>query len=164
MGISSGNPVKEEIIFNEPQPEDLKDIVRIEKASFPDPWTPSQLLFEIINEYSCGFVARNDERVVGYIFAMIVREMGYIGNLAVDPEHRRKGIGGKLLNRMLEKMKEKGVEEVFLEVRPSNKIALKLYETRGFERIGIRKRYYRNGEDAILMKKVLKDERKGSVQ
>ena len=158
MGISSDNLVKistEGIIFREVKTSDLKDIVRIEKLSFPDPWTPSQLLFEIVHEYSRGIVAEICGKVAGYIFGMVVGDEGHIGNIAVDPGFRRRGIGKKLLQLMLEDMEQSGVKMVFLEVRKSNEAARKLYLSAGFVEVGLRRRYYRNGEDAIVMMKEL---------
>ncbi len=167
MGISGNDLVKSsavDVSFREVRASDLKGIVRIEKVSFPDPWTPSQLLFEIIHEYSYGLVAETNKRIAGYIFAMMVKGEGHIGNLAVAPEFRGMGIGRKLLNIMLNKMRDKGITVVFLEVRKSNQIARNLYLTSGFSEIGIRKKYYHNGEDAIIMMKELRNARKSSFQ
>ncbi len=155
MGISGNNLVNraDNIKLREVRTGDLREIVRIEKLSFPDPWTASQLLFEIIHEYSRGIVAEKDGRIVGYTFAMVVMDEGHIGNIAVDPSYRRMGIGRRLLRKLLADMEAEGVKKVFLEVRKSNVPAIRLYEDEGFVEIGIRKRYYRNREDAIIMKK-----------
>ncbi len=165
MGISGNDIVrsKEKIIYREVNPGDLKEIVRIEKESFPDPWNASQLLFEVVHEYTRGFAAEKNGRVVGYIFALLIIDEGHIGNIAVAPEERGKGIGSGLLDHMLNYMETMGIKRVFLEVRKSNTVAKTLYKKRGFRKIGVRKKYYKNGEDAIVMMLDMDDEGKSSI-
>jgi ribosomal-protein-alanine N-acetyltransferase len=78
----------------------------------------------------------------------------HIMNICVDPEVQKQGVGSKLLENMI-KLANKKAETIFLEVRPSNKIAISLYKKRGFNEIGIRKGYYpsANGskEDAVML-------------
>ena len=78
-----------------------------------------------------------------------------ITNIAVDPEYRREGLGGKMLELLANVSRDRGMESITLEVRASNIPAISLYEKYGFERSGLRKRYYKDNEDAILMTKML---------
>ncbi len=160
MGISGNDLVGAGVSFRirEAEPADLKEIYSIEKRSFSDPWTPSQILFEIVYRYSKGFVIEIEGRVVAFIFAMIVSDEAHIGDFAVDPDFRRRGLGEKLLRYFLDFAKERGVKRVVLEVRKSNLPARGLYEKCGFREVGVRKRYYKNGEDAIVMERVLENE------
>ena len=75
--------------------------------------------------------------------------------MATSVKFRRKGIAQSVINRLIDELLEKKVENIFLEVRVSNYGARALYEKLGFKEIGIRKNYYENAEDAIVMKKVL---------
>lgn len=90
---------------------------------------------------------------MGYAIAVAVADEAEILNLAVHSAHRSAGIGGKLLDTMLAKLRESGAENVYLEVREANSSARKLYESRGFEEISRRRRYYRNPvEDALVLR------------
>jgi ribosomal-protein-alanine N-acetyltransferase len=96
-----------------------------------------------------------DENIVGYICGTSLFEEGELPKVAVKKECRGLGIGGKLVDRLLVEMREKGVEKIFLEVRVSNSSALKLYLGKGFEKLRERKRYYPDGEDALELVKSL---------
>ncbi len=97
-------------------------------------------------------VAMNqDGTVVGYICPMLLLDEGHILNVAVRGDFRGHGIGKSLVKRVLGDCLERGAAFVSLEVRPSNREAIALYKQLGFVETGLRKRYYENGEDAILM-------------
>jgi len=87
----------------------------------------------------------------GYIIYWVVAGEMHLLNLAVHPTHRRRGIARALLTAALEEARSQGADVVWLEVRPSNAAALALYQSFGFEEIGVRPGYYSdNGEDALL--------------
>jgi len=93
-----------------------------------------------------------DGRVAGYALASVAADEGEILNLAVDPEARRRGLGHRLLEAMLAMFRREGVAAVYLEVRPSNAEALRLYQAAGFRSMSTRRAYYRNPtENALTM-------------
>lgn len=136
---------------------DLARIHAIECASFADPWALEG--FRDLLEHGRSIVevaVGDDDQVVGYAVAWFVSDESEIANLAVAPEHRRRGIGLLLLDRILEAAATFGTRAVFLEVRESNVAARKLYESRTFAVAGSRKAYYRKPvEDAIVMRRAL---------
>jgi ribosomal-protein-alanine N-acetyltransferase len=131
---------------------DLSEIVRIEQASFPTPWSETLFYNEIRKEQAVTRVARTDNRIAGYVVANQIIDEGRILNLAVDPARRRSGIASVLVQDILYHLKEHTCRAVFLEVRASSKAARSLYEKFGFSELGIRKRYYSSPEeDALIM-------------
>ena len=87
---------------------------------------------------------------IGYIFGWLIANEYHLNNIAVHPDHRRKGIAAKLLQKSIKTIKSKNAERLLLEVRADNFPAKQLYETLGFGAIGIRKNYYDKCNDAIL--------------
>ncbi|MEW5721599.1 MAG: ribosomal protein S18-alanine N-acetyltransferase [Thermodesulfobacteriota bacterium] len=131
---------------------DLEQVAQIEKASFRRPWPTSGFQVELERGPAVCLVARDGTLVCGYlIFWVIVPEI-HILNLAVRPLYRRQGLATLLLEYLFEYGRERGVTEVFLEVRPSNAAAQALYDRLGFRVTGRRRNYYaEDKEDAILM-------------
>ncbi len=136
--------------------EDLEEVLRIERLSFPQPWSREAYRREISQPFSVYVVAEDGEGVVGYAGMWVILDEAHLTTLAVDPEKRREGIGERLLAHMEEEARRRGATTMLLEVRPSNRPALALYEKKGFSLWGRRRRYYSdNQEDALLMGKVL---------
>lgn len=131
---------------------DLDQVVAIERKSFPQPWTKCQFASEMDRRPSVCLVARRESDVLGHlIFWLLVPEI-HILNIAVKPEMRQKGIGRLLMDYLFAYAQETGVDEIYLEVRPSNEAALALYERVGFVVTGRRPNYYpESKEDALLM-------------
>ena len=113
-------------------------------------WSRDSIAAELDKSTAYCAVAVDDDRVVGYIaFENIVGE-GSITELAVDPKHRRRGVGRKLVELMLTSVE--GVKTVCLEVRASNEPAIALYKAMGFRAISTRRGYYdKPKEDAVIM-------------
>lgn len=130
---------------------DLPDILAIEQASFLQPWTESAFRNEFKNSYSRLWLLEERALVIGYICAWFVSDEGQIANVAVLPEYRHRGTGKLLVQHVLQEARIQGVRSLSLEVRKSNIIALDLYRSFGFEKVAVRKLYYENGEDALLM-------------
>ena len=117
------------------------------------PWTLDELRNLVNNDKKVGVVARTTEgEVVGYCGASFVIDEAEVGNLCVAGKYRREGIAKKVMAGVFERLKEKGVKTLFLEVNKENMPALKLYEMLGFETYGSRKDYYGQGQDALLLK------------
>lgn len=134
---------------------DLDEVLEIERASFPRPWTREMFEGELKNPVSFSYTLKvrledGVERIGGYIVLWIVHGEAHILNIAVNPEYRGRGVASRLLGLMLALMKKNLVYEVFLEVRVSNEAARALYAKYGFKEAYIRKNYY-GDEDAIVM-------------
>ena len=139
------------MIIREFRRQDIKKVLEIENASFKDPYPPN-ILLDIYNLGAGFLVAQQDNMVVGYIIFWIRFEgEGHIISIAVDPNYRRKGIGSRLLDMALEIFKRYNVNDIKLEVRTSNKCAIKFYRDSGFNKKEILNRYYEDFEDAVLM-------------
>ncbi|MBQ2734664.1 MAG: ribosomal protein S18-alanine N-acetyltransferase [Clostridia bacterium] len=133
----------------------LPQIATLETVCFADPWS-EQSLELLLTDSAVGFAAVCEETVVGYGGMMTVVGEGQITNVAVDPACRRMGIGEAILDALLSEAKQRGAEQVALEVRVSNTAAVALYEKCGFEAAGVRKNFYRHPtEDALVMLKPL---------
>ena len=128
------------------------DILEIERKSFPSPWDLSSFSSEIDRSISHLWVSLIDEVLGGYICFWIFANETHLMNVAVHPEWRGKGLGKRLLSKMIEVGISKGAKTAWLEVRPSNFVARSLYEKAGFKEVGFRPRYYREtNEDAVIM-------------
>ena len=135
--------------------EYLDGLERLEQACFSCPWTREQLRHYFRDEQH-ELLAAIDGRgtVCGYTGMMIVLDEGYISNVAVAKDCRRKGIADELIRGMLDRAAMRGLAFVSLEVRESNTPAISLYEKHGFREVGRRKNYYEQPkENAILMTK-----------
>ncbi len=132
--------------------KDLQTISEMEARCFADPWTKAMLADTLKYPVYHTFLAEEGGQVCGYGCLIVVFEDAEIANIAVDIPYRGKGIGEKLLSAMHEKAKTLGARQTLLEVRVSNAPAIGLYEKLGYERYGIRKNYYADGEDAFVMK------------
>ncbi len=131
---------------------DLAAVLAIESASFPRPWTRDNFLDELHSPHSFPLVALDSSNnLIGYICPMLVVDEGHILDVAVRDDYRGKGVGRLLVERVLVDCCSAGAEFVSLEVRTSNCAAIALYARMGFVETGRRKRYYENGEDALMM-------------
>jgi len=145
------------ITIREMQIDDLEEVMIIEKECFSVPWTENGFFTFLIREDALFLAALEDERVVGYIGLITAGPEADITNVAVESSCRNKGIGRQLVGEIIRLAGEKGVEDIFLEVRVSNSPAIKLYSSFGFEKVGLRKDYYEMPrEDAYIMKLSLK--------
>ncbi len=129
---------------------DIPEVVKIEIASFANPWSAEMFEQEmLLGRY---FVARENNRVVGYAGYQKVLDEGHINNLAVKAEARRRGIARLLIGKIIEECQGEGIKSLTLEVREKNLAAQNLYRSLGFSIAGKRKGYYQDPvEDAILM-------------
>ncbi len=135
------------------QPEDLEPVLRIETASFTEPWSREMFLAELIPGISLALVARSEENtILGYLCGSVVAREFHISNVAVEPEARRQGVGSKLLLSALAQASRQGAKTASLEVRVSNLTAQAFYRRFGFTVVGRRRRYYTEPvEDALIM-------------
>ena len=128
--------------------EVIKDKIQEE---FDDFWTDSILKKELEDINSKYIVIRKEDEIVGFAGIWISPVDCQITNIVVRKTYRKQGIGCLLLERLIEIAKETEFDVLCLEVNEKNIPAIKLYEKYGFEKVGVRKRYYNNVDDAILM-------------
>lgn len=135
----------------------IQQIEEIERECFSRPWTAEQLSHQMRDAQHEFIAAVDGGRVLGYVGLMYVLDEGYISNVAVHPDVRRKGIGDALIDTLAEKAKTLELAFLTLEVRESNAPAIALYAKHGFHPVGKRKNYYdAPKEDAVLMTCYLK--------
>jgi [ribosomal protein S18]-alanine N-acetyltransferase len=142
------------VAFRRLELRDLNAIETIERDSYPTPWSRSMFAGELAKPSSISLGAFDPEQggLLGYLIISRYVDAWHVMNLAVAPEHRRKGIAAGLLQRLFELTAGDGRRGYTLEVRVSNEIAIKLYEQAGFKARGMRRGYYTyNREDALIM-------------
>lgn len=141
------------------QSSDIAEIVRIERTSFADPWSEESFRRILGGQAAIFHVVAvpPENAVVGYIIAFSVGADAELLNVAVDPDYRGRGFAGQMLDAVLIQLDSIGVRTAFLEVRESNRAALALYGSRGFQEVGRRRNYYRRPvEDALVMRHLLR--------
>lgn len=139
-------------IITEAREELLPQIQRIEQQSFAVPWTEQMLRMQLQPDSHVFLTAQAEGGVVGYIGMMYVLDEGYISNVAVHPDFRRRGVADALLDALEARARALLLSFLTLEVRQSNAPAVALYEKHGYRVAGRRKNYYEKPtEDALLM-------------
>lgn len=130
---------------------DIADIMDIERLSFAQPWSESAMRQELVNPHAHYTVLEEAGRVVAYAGMWKICDEAHITNIAVHPLKRRQSLGERMLRAFLGAAKEEGIVAATLEVRKGNAPAIALYEKLGFEAAGVRKKFYGDGEDAVVM-------------
>lgn len=142
------------MIITKMSSEHVAQIALLEKLCFHDPWSENSIASELNNSLSLWLVALDGESVVGYVGSQTVLGWTDMMNVAVHPDHRRKGIGELLVTALEKELQKQESTCLTLEVRASNGPAKALYYKLGFLEVGRRKNYYRNPkEDALILRK-----------
>lgn len=131
--------------------KDVKQVVLLEEQFLGESLGEDMILNELNNSNVCFLSAKDDEKVIGYIGAYTFDDSMEILNFVVDEAYQRQGIGSLLFNTLLE-MYDK-TKSIVLEVRYNNEKGISFYKKNNFNVISIRKHYYKNGDDAIVMMK-----------
>ncbi len=141
------------LIIRKFTPADLSSVYKVEVESFEDPYHPVFLmnLYELHGDMF--FVVEWVGKIVGYIIAREVGDSGHIIAIAVAKDFRKEGIGSMLMETVEKTLLRKGVREIWLEVRVSNKEAIEFYTRLGYSMAGVQEYYYVDGEDALILKK-----------
>jgi [ribosomal protein S18]-alanine N-acetyltransferase len=150
-----------EILIRPMVESDVSDVVATERASYQFPWSEGIFRDCLRVGYICRVVTVED-RVVGYGVMSVGAGEAHILNLCIREAFRCRGVGRRLLSYLLERAAASGMGEVFLEVRPSNTAAIRLYQSLGFEPVGTRRGYYQavgGREDAAVLKLSLRGRR-----
>jgi ribosomal-protein-alanine N-acetyltransferase len=138
--------------------DDLPAVMLIERSMFPaDAWTEGMMRGELADQPRTRhyLVAIVDDDVIGYAGLAAAGDQADVQTIAVLPPYQRLGVGSALLSDLLTEAARRGATAVFLEVRADNPPAQRMYERFGFERIGVRRRYYDDGTDAFTMMRKL---------
>lgn len=138
--------------------DDLDRVHEIEVSAMSHPWTYDNYV-EAFNEKNAIFVVAEDDgsapaSVVGFVLLYIGADQGDIPDVVVEKSYRNRHVASDMLEFLYQQAVNRGVQEIFLEVRQSNNPAIALYRHQGFEPIGERKHFYQDpDEDAIVMRK-----------
>lgn len=132
--------------------DDLQEVLIIEEDSFSDPWSELGFLSSLNDDNNTCMVVELDGEIAGFFVYCRIAGEGHIYNVAVKREYRRRHIGEFMMKALLADAKSWGISQLTLEVRASNEAALRLYESLGFVKEGIRKYFYtKPTEDAVIM-------------
>ncbi len=135
--------------------DDLEEVLALERRCQLQPWSAELFRAELANPFSRIDLLRSGGRLAGYICIWVVGDELQIHNVVTDPEFRRRGVARALVENALFRGRHEGAGRALLEVRITNEAAIALYRSFGFVRSGVRRRYYADGEDAVLMELVL---------
>src|SRR6201994_3835643 len=140
---------------------DVGDVVALERASYQFPWSEGIFRDCLRVGYICRVITVNDV-IIGYGVMSVGAGEAHILNLCIGELYRCRGVGRRLLTYLIERGTAAGMSEAFLEVRPSNTSAIRLYLSVGFEQVGMRRGYYQavgGREDAAVLKLALRPRR-----
>ncbi len=126
-------------------------MAQIEQEAFDQPWSERMFIPEVEDENAYYLVGVRDDEVICYGGFHKVLDEAHITNIAVRADSRGRGIGTLLMSELISRARLLGVKYMTLEVRDNNENAIKLYKSFGFTVEGIRKRYYNNVRDALIM-------------
>ena len=133
--------------------EDIKRIVELENDVLGTTLGEKMLEMAVRSTIAYYYVYEENNNILGYISTMFDGDVIEILNFCVDKAYQKQGIGTKLLSHAIDYLKEKGAKTSILEVRESNINAISLYKKLGYLQINIRKQYYDNGENALVLEK-----------
>ena len=132
---------------------DIDQIMAIEKRAYPYPWTEGNFRDCLkSNYYAC--VLEEDKTMIGYALMSMAAGEAHVLNICIHPDQQGKGLGRTLLHSLENTASENNVDMLLLEVRASNKVAITLYESMGFNELGCRANYYpshKGREDALVL-------------
>ncbi|MBM4387678.1 MAG: ribosomal protein S18-alanine N-acetyltransferase [Deltaproteobacteria bacterium] len=140
-----------EIALSRMTEDDIAGVLEIENVSFKDPWPRSVFERELQNEWSRSIVVKRDGLVAGYLIYWFVADEMHILNVAVNPAMRKTGLAETMLKHLIGEAGKLAVRFITLEVRKGNAAAQNLYKKYGFISAGMRRKYYSDDEDAVIM-------------
>ena len=149
-----------EVVTRAMRANDVADVVAIERASYQFPWSEGIFRDCLRVGYVCRVVTVS-RQVMAYGVMSFGAGEAHILNLCVGEPYRCRGLGRRLLGSLIERANAAGMADAFLEVRPSNTAAIRLYLSQGFEQVGMRRGYYQapNGrEDAAVLRRSLRSD------
>lgn len=132
----------------------IKELALVEKSIFSEPWSEDGFIEELSNPLAVFKIAveKETKKIIGYVGMHHILDEGYITNIGVLEQYRRKGVAKKLMENLFGYGKEQDMSFISLEVRVSNQKAIDFYEQFGFKQVGKRKNFYKSPtEDAYIM-------------
>ena len=150
--------------------ENLARAAFIESNNSANPWSEQNFISCLENTNNLSIALNHKDQLIGYLIAVVATSSAELLNIGIDSRYQRKGHATMLLAHLFGELIDKGVSEVFLEVRISNKIAIAFYKSQGFKQISLRKNYYTKNfknnstrEDAIIMSLKIDSKEKENV-
>lgn len=146
-----------EVVIRPMREVDVPEVVRVERASYAFPWTEGIFRDCLRVNYFCR-VVEVGPLIAGHGIMSVGAAEAHLLNICVDEAYRCRGIGGRMIAHLLRAASVAGAVEAFLEARPSNISAIRLYQSLGFRQIGIRRGYYQaigGREDAVVLKRAI---------
>jgi ribosomal-protein-alanine N-acetyltransferase len=147
--------------FRSMQASDLNEVLRNERRAYTHPWSDGIFKDCLKSEYECRIIVYL-KKIIGHGILSVAAGESHLLNVCIHPDCQGHGFGKILVEHMLERARAKDAQRIFLEVRPSNLVAYKMYENMGFNEIGIRQDYYpahAGREDALVLTRDLSDSR-----
>jgi ribosomal-protein-alanine N-acetyltransferase len=154
------HPHRHLVKFRAMVPMDVPAVGAVERASYPFPWSEGIFRDCLRVGYLCR-VAEMEGEIIAYGVVAMGAGEAHILNLCVRGNVRSRGVGRQMLMLLLERARQAGMTDAFLEVRPSNPLAIALYQSVGFVQVGLRKGYYQaeqGREDALVLKLDLRED------
>jgi len=134
---------------------DVEAMMALEQGAIAHPWPEEDLMRLVEDDDKFALVSEGEDGIEGYIGVSVVVGEASVGNLVVRADKRGRGLGTKLVEALIEELKNRGAEMIFLEVEHTNAPAVSVYTRCGFEEYNRRRDYYGAGRDAILMKRAV---------
>ena len=154
---ASGGDGRSPLEIRRARPADLPAVVGIERDSFALPWSEAAFRVVMRRQHGLLLVAEEDGEVAGYAAVWFAADEGELGDIAVAPDLRRRGVARSLLAAVRREARIRGAARLYLQVRESNAAARKLYVGAGYRQVGRRRRYYRSPpEDALVFRRELR--------
>jgi ribosomal-protein-alanine N-acetyltransferase len=160
---SKSGGARGELVLEPMRSEHVEQVVAIERTIFDSPWTRGMFRQEVADRYlSRSWVAILEGRVIGYLITWFLRDEVHLLNIGIHPDCQGRGYGRRMLDYLISQAVQSDRDSITLEVRSSNRVARRLYESFGFVAVGRRKGYYQdNREDAVVMLLDLRNQRHG---
>lgn len=156
-GPGTGAPDAEPPALRPAGPADLALLEALEVACFEDPWRGRELAVWLEPERGAAWLAGHGDRVLAFALFQLLPGASELLRVAVLPEARRRGLARRLLEGALRSLAGQGRPACYLEVRAGNRPALALYRSLSFRELNLRKGYYSNGEDALVLGRQLEE-------
>ena len=150
---TDGARAPHQVIVAPMRTRDLRGVLRIEAAVFPEPWSHRLFVEELAQRTSRAYrAAWIGTQIVGFAGLMLIDDEAHVNNIAVDPHWQGRGLGGVLLSDLVRTALDRGARHLTLEVRVGNEPAIALYRRFGMAPVGVRPNYYpETGDDALIM-------------
>ena len=143
---------KNDYMISEMKLEDLNKIKDILETDFDEFWNYETLKDELESDFSKYFIAKQNDEIVGFAGLKIIVDEADLMNIVTKKRYRHNGIASKIMNELINYCKLNRIKCITLEVNVQNSIAINFYKKYNFKEVGLRKKYYENTYDAILMK------------